>query len=87
MVLEQGICLSSAVAAFACIPLFSAIDASVSSCNKGKNQIKEKGGNDDACDDTDSSQLEEAFEFQEDYMKLEGDIFECFGLEETSEQE
>ena len=35
----------------------------------------------------DFHQLEEAFEFQEDYMKLEGDIFECFGLEEASEQE
>ena len=35
----------------------------------------------------DFHQLEEAFEFQEYYMKLEGDIFECFGLEETSEQE
>lgn len=35
----------------------------------------------------DFHQLEEAFAFQEDYMKLEGDIFECFGLEEASEQE
>lgn len=35
----------------------------------------------------DFRQLEEAFAFQEDRMKLEGDIFECFGLEEASEQE
>ena len=35
----------------------------------------------------DFRQLEEAFTFQEDRMKLEGDIFECFGLEEASEQE